>query len=65
MTIPKLHVEIKWGEGVPNTVRGRAMLALERHLREMTGLWIEVFNETRPDDSRLRVMMTEEERARL
>lgn len=63
--IPKLHVEIKWGEGIPNHVRGRAMLAFEKHLRELTGLWVEVFNETKPDDSKLRRSMTLDERARL
>ena len=65
MAIPKLHVELRWGDGIPPDARGRAMLALEQHLRAMTGLWIEVFNETRPDDSKLRRSMTSEERARL
>lgn len=65
MSIPKLHVEIKWGEGIPNTARGRAMLAFEQHLRQLTGLWVEVFNETKLDDSKLRRSMTTEERSRL
>jgi hypothetical protein len=62
---PKYHVEIRWGEGIPPDASGRAMLAFEKHLRELTGLWIEVFNETKADDSVLRRIMTPEERNKL
>ena len=63
--IPKYHVQVQWGDGIPPDVKGRAMMAFEKNLRELTGLWIEVFNETKADDSKLRRAMTTEERARL
>lgn len=61
-----LHVEVRFGVGVPAPAQGAAMLAFERKLRELShGLWIEVFKEAKGDDSKLRAMMTKEERAKL
>lgn len=58
------HVIVKFGRGVPPDAQGRAMLAMERLLRE-SGIPAEVFKETMPDDSKLRSLMTVEERSRL
>lgn len=65
--IPPLHVQVKFGEQIPYAVQGIALLAMEKHLRELTGhsLWIEVFKETMGDDSKLRVLMTPEQRKKL
>lgn len=61
-----LHVEVKFGKDVPYAMQGQALLDFERNLRRLTGgLWIEVFKEIKGDDSKLRVMMTQEERAKL
>lgn len=41
------------------------MLAMEKHLRELTSAPVEVFKETMGDDSKLRRAMTPEQRAKL
>ena len=64
--IPPLHVIVKFGEGIPGSVQGPALLAFEKLLREMAGgSYIEVFKDHIGDDSRLRSAMTPEQRARL
>jgi hypothetical protein len=59
------HVIMKFGKGIPYDVRCAEMLAVERRLRQASGVRVEVFGETRGDDSKLRAMMTEEQRAKL
>ena len=60
------HVIVKFGKGIPTDTQGVALLDFERRLRElMSGAWVEVFKETKPDDSRLRMLMTTEQRAKL
>jgi hypothetical protein len=63
--LPKYHVEVHFGAGIAADAQGKAMLAFEKHLRELTGMWVEVFGDRKADDSRLRRSMTAEERARL
>ena len=65
--IPDLHVIVKFGKAIAPDVQGRALLAFERLLRDMTEhkLWIEVFKETMGDDSKLRRLMTPEQRKNL
>lgn len=63
--LPDHHVIIKFGKGIPVDERGKVLLALEGSLRKSTGLRIEVFQEARGDDSRLRALMTTEQRAKL
>ena len=65
--IPSLHVVVQFGGDIPASVQGRALLAFEKMLRDMTdrALWIEVFKEAKGDDSKLRAMMTDEQRVRL
>ena len=58
------HIIVKFGSGIPADEQGRAMLAMEKGLRER-GVEAEVFKETKADDSKLRRAMTIEERARL
>lgn len=63
--LPRYHVQVRFGPGIDYDAQGKAMLAFEKHLREATGEWVEVFKETKTDDSKLRRFMTVEERARL
>jgi len=61
-----LHVVIRFGSDIPSEVQGSAMLEFERDLRRrMPGCWVEVFKENKGDDSKLRMMMTKDERAKL
>lgn len=59
------HVLVQFGAGVPGDAQSRAMLAFERHLRELTAAPCEVFKDTMGDDSKLRRSMTPEQRAKL
>lgn len=61
-----LHVVVKFGSDVPSDVQGAAMLQFERDLRQrMPGKWVEVFKDNKGDDSKLRMAMTQEQRAKL
>lgn len=61
-----LHVEVKFGSAIPSPVQAAALLEFERVLRRMMpGQWVETFKEAKGDDSKLRMMMTKEERAKL
>lgn len=64
-TIPPLHVIVKFGHDVPIDAQGPALLELEKNLRNLSGVRVEVFKEQRGDDSRLRSLMTPTQRARL
>lgn len=64
--VPPLHVVIEFGSDIPSDVQGAAMLQFERDLRaRMPGKWVEVFKDNKGDDSKLRMMMTKDERAKL
>jgi len=63
--LPPLHVEVRFGKGVPIEVQGPALLAFERHLREIQGVPAEVFKEAIPDDLKRRRDMTPADRKRL
>lgn len=63
--LPDFHVLMRFGSGISADAQGRAMLAMEKHLRDITGSPVEVFKETMGDDSKLRRVMTPEQRARL
>ncbi len=66
-----LHVKVDFGSAIPHDIQGPALLEFERCLRRLSTqeggplLWIEVFKGIKGDDSKLRVMMTEKERAKL
>lgn len=63
--LPDHHVVVKFGKGVPADARGVALMAMEKTLRTATGERVEVFQEARGDDSRLRALMTPQQRAKL
>lgn len=63
--LPKLQVTVRFSEDIPVAARNMALLDFERRLRHFTGLRIEVFQEKRGDDSKLRNAMTPEQRAKL
>ena len=60
-----LPVIVHFPEGIPGDAQGVALLAFEKHLRQLTGLDCRVFKERMEDDSTLRRLMTPEERKRL
>lgn len=63
--LPDLHVIVKFGKGIPVDAQAVALLAFEKSLRQISGKRAEVFKETRGDDSRLRALLTPEQRAKL
>lgn len=60
-----LNIVVHFGERFPSNLEGPALLAFERVLREQLKVPAKVFKETMADDSKLRSMMTPEERAKL
>lgn len=58
------EVLVKFGSGVPPLVQGKAMFDMQLWLNKM-GYDVKVFAETRGDDSRLRALMSDEQRAKL
>jgi hypothetical protein len=65
MNLPDYHVIVHFGNGISADAQGRALLAFEKHLRDITSQPCEVFKETMADDSKLRRSMTTEQRAKL
>ena len=64
--LPPLHARVEFGKGIPHTIQGPALLAFERILRELApGQWIEVFKDVKGDDSKLRNLMTADQRRNL
>ena len=57
-------VIVDFGKAIPPDLQGAVMLHMEKELREK-GVPAEVFKATKPDDSKLRLRMTPEERKRL
>jgi hypothetical protein len=62
--VKKNEVLVKFGTGIPGSAQAKVMFDLEVALQKM-GHDVRVFKETMGDDSKLRVLMTEEERSRL
>ena len=58
------EVLVKFGSGIPGAAQAKAMFDMELTLQKM-GHDVRVLKETMGDDSKLRVMMTAEERDRL
>jgi hypothetical protein len=58
------EVLVKFGEGIPLDLQGSVLLHLEMELRE-AGVEAEVYKHTKPDDSKVRQLMTLEKRASL
>ena len=60
-----LKVTVRFDDGVPPEAQGVALLSFEKHLRSLTKLDCRVFKERMGDDSKLRVMMTPQQREAL
>ncbi len=58
------QIIIEFGKGISPDVQGKAMLALEKMLREQ-GLPVVVLKHTMPDDNKSRRLMTLEQRDKL
>lgn len=58
------EVIMEFGKSISPDLQGRVMLYAEKFLREQ-GVPALVFKKTMPDDSKLRLRMTTEERAKL
>lgn len=65
MAEPGLQVVVKFPEAIPLEAQGAALLEMERALRAATNLDVRVTKDLKGDDSRLRVMMTPFQRAKL
>jgi hypothetical protein len=64
--IEPLHVIVKFGSDIPGDVQAKALFEFEKLLRGLApDKWIEVFKEIMGDDSKLRNLMTVEERGKL
>jgi len=60
-----LRITVKFPKGIAHDAQGVALLDMERTLRRLTGLDCRVFKELKGDDSKLRIMMTEDQRNKL
>jgi len=60
-----LDVTVTFGQEIPLSAQGPALLTFEKTLRHSTGLDIRVFKDKMSDDSKLRIRMSVEERAKL
>ena len=58
------EVLVKFGDGIPGDAQAKVMFDLELSLQKM-GHDVRVFKETMGDDSKLRILMTPEERGLL
>ena len=65
VTLPPLHIVVRFGEDIPAFAQAIALLQLEKNLRSLTQLDCRVFKDKMADDSKLRRAMMEEERAKL
>ena len=61
----KYNVLVRFGDQIPSEAQAEALMALEKHLRQLTKLDCRVFKDKMSDDSKLRVRMTPEERNKL
>lgn len=59
------NVTVKFPEGIPLAAQGPALLAFEKHIRALTGLDCRVVKDLKGDDSKLRVLMSPAQRAKL
>ena len=60
-----LKVIVKFADEIPLDAQGVVLLQMEKSLRAQTGLDCRVYKDLKGDDSKLRVMMTPEMRAKL
>ena len=62
---PLVKVIVRFEGLVPAPLQGVALLAFEKHLRQITGLDCRVLKDLKGDDSKLRVLMTQAARDKL
>jgi hypothetical protein len=60
-----LQVVVRFPDAIPHAVQGRTLLWLEMTLRTMTNQDVRVVKDLKGDDSKLRVMMTVQQREKL
>lgn len=60
-----IEVLVTFPQAIPLAVQGVALLEMEKNLRAATKLDVRVVKDLKGDDSRLRAMMTIEQRNRL
>lgn len=60
-----IRVTVKFEPDDSGPLQGVALLAFEKHLRELTGEDVRVFKNKLGDDSKLRIMMSKVERESL
>jgi hypothetical protein len=65
MPTPGLQVVVRFPAEIPSEAQGPALLSLEIILRTLTKLDVRVVKELMGDDSKLRRMMTLEQREKL
>lgn len=58
------EVMVKFGDGIPGPAQAKVMFDMELALQKL-GYDVRVLKETMGDDSKLRVLMTPEERERI
>ena len=56
---------VRFEDGVPLDDQAKALFDMERQLRASTGLDVRVYKDLKGDDSKLRIMMSPEMRAKL
>lgn len=59
------HVKVMFPEEFPVEFQGPALLSFERHLRVLSRKDVVVYKDKMKDDSKLRMAMTAEERAKV
>ena len=60
-----LQVVVRFPDGISHDAQGKSLLLMEKALRDMTRLDVRVVKDLMGDDSKLRVMMTPIQRAKL
>lgn len=60
-----VQVVVKFPQGISHDVQGRSLLALEKLLRELTHQDVRVVKDLMGDDSKLRRVMTIQQREKL
>ncbi len=63
--LPPYHIQVKFGAAISNDVQGKAMLAMERYIREVLKVPAECYKEVARDDLKRRRDMTKTERENL
>ncbi len=60
-----MNVYVELPDGISSEVQGVALMMFEKQLRALSGEDIRVYKQKMADDSKLRMMMTPEERGRI